>query len=58
MSIGFLFWLIMILWLLLGVWQGRPSTGPWNWYPLGGTIILWILLFMLGWHVFGFPIHG
>jgi len=59
MSIAFLFWLVMILWLLFGLWLGRPASGaPWNWSPVGGTVILWILLFMLGWRVFGFPIHG
>ena len=58
MSKAFLFWLIMVLWLLFGLWVGRPTPGAWAWQPLSGTIILWLLLFMLGWKVFGFPIHG
>jgi hypothetical protein len=59
MSIAFLYWLIMILWLLFSLWNGRrvaPNT-PWNWQPLGGSVILWILLFIIGWRIFGFPLH-
>jgi len=59
MSLAFLFWLIMILWLLFSLWWGgRGPTGAWSFGPaVGGSFILWILLFMLGWRVFGFPIH-
>lgn len=59
MSIGFLFWLLMILWLVLGcwlVWRPGPS-GPA--YPvLGGNLLLFILLALLGLKAFGFPVHG
>ena len=56
MSIGFIFWCIMLLVILgkLAVWRG-----------IGGPYILviseWILivlLFLLGWRVFGFIIQG
>jgi hypothetical protein len=60
MTIGFLFWLLMVLWLFFGVfWPHWPGagTGP-AWAPLGGSLLLWILLFLLGWHAFGFPIKG
>lgn len=57
MSIGFIFWLLMILWVIFGVY--------WNWPEdrahapgLGGTLLLFILLFLLGWKVFGFVIQG
>ena len=60
MSIGLLFWLLMVLWLVFGVCAHWPSgsSGPWGFVPFGGTILLWILLFLLGWHSFGFIIHG
>jgi hypothetical protein len=52
MSVGFLFWILMILWLVFGFWQ-------WGMTPLfGGNLLLWVLLALLGWKVFGFPIHG
>lgn len=56
MSIAFLFWLLMLLWLLFGAYTRRASIGtPWVW---GGDLLLWILLFLLGWRVFGWPIAG
>jgi hypothetical protein len=57
MSIALIFWIIMLLWLVLGFYQNwpAPNTRPW---PLGGHIILWILLALLGWKTFGPAIHG
>lgn len=55
MTIGFLFWLLMILWLLFGLWA---APRPLNHYWAGGHVLLWLLLFLLGWEVFGFPIKG
>lgn len=57
MSIGMLFWILMILWLVFGFWQWRP-TNQVNYAPFGGHILLWILLALLGWHEFGFILHG
>jgi hypothetical protein len=60
MTIGFLFWLLMLLWLVFGLywrWPGGAPVGP-AWGPVGGDLILFILLFLLGWKAFGFPIHG
>lgn len=54
MSLGFLFWLLMIIWLIFGFWQ----WGPANYAPFGGHLLLWVLLALLGIHVFGWPIHG
>jgi hypothetical protein len=59
MTIGFLFWLLMILWLIFGLFRNWPaSPGGTALYPVGGHLLLWILLFLLGWKAFGFPIHG
>ena len=54
-TIGFLFWLLMILSLIFG-WLAYPPTP--NWRPFGYSMLLWILLFLLGWKVFGWPIAG
>lgn len=53
MSLGLCFWIIMLLWLLLGLWHSWPQ--PWL---LGGNLMLFILLLLLGWHSFGAPIRG
>ena len=55
MSIGLLFWILMILWLL-----GWGYQRPWNvvGFGWGVDLLLFILLFLLGWHDFGFVIHA
>ena len=53
MSIGFIFWLLMLLSLIFGVWFfAQRQTGPMR--VTAGFI--WILLFLLGVQVFGWPI--
>jgi len=62
MTKGLLFWVIMLIWLVFGIffyWPKRtdptkPGSAPW---PLGGHIILWVLLALLGWQVFGAAIR-
>lgn len=56
MSISLLFWVIMIIWFLFGIWQSWPITGT-NGRTVGGHIVLFILLALLGWQVFGAAIH-
>ena len=59
MTIGFLFWLLMILWFLFGLYWNWPRNGSQPGYSVvGGNLLLFILLFLLGWKVFGFPIQG
>ena len=57
MSIGFVFWLLMILWLVFGIWAYR-GLAPANWPFAGGSAFMFILLFLVGWKVFGWPIAG
>jgi len=61
MTTGFLFWFLMILWLLFGLywhWPDNARSGPLAFGPLGGNLLLFILLFLVGWKLFGFPIQG
>lgn len=59
MSIGLLFWVIMFVWLLFGLWSNWPAAGAPNGFRgVGGTVILWVLLALLGWKVFGAAIHS
>lgn len=53
MSIGLLFWVIMVVGLLFGLYTNRASIYVWA----GNNFILWILLALLGWAVFGPAIH-
>lgn len=58
MTLGFLFWLLMILWLLFGLYWNRTDIQGGNYGILGGNLLLFVLLFLLGWKVFGFVIQG
>jgi hypothetical protein len=57
MPISMLFWFLFIVWVLFGGWAYQPDPTR-GWRPLGGHILLVILVFLLGWHVFGFVIKG
>jgi hypothetical protein len=57
MSLGILFWILMLLCLVFG-WYSNYGAGPnWRYGPFGGMIIVLILLGILGWHDFGAPVH-
>ncbi len=55
MSIGLLFWILMILWFFFDCSQRNWGEG---WKGFGGNLLLFVLLFLLGWHSFGFVLHG
>ena len=53
MSIGLLFWILMILWVVFGfVPLSNPQHRTW-----GGNLLLAILFALLGYAVFGAAIH-
>lgn len=54
MTKGTIFWLLMLLWLIFGAWSLWPRAGEVMWAPIGGSLLLFVLLFLLGWQVFGF----
>lgn len=56
MSIGLLFWVLMVIWIVFWGW-GRTAGGSPYW-PIYNGWLLFILLFLLGWHQFGFIIHN
>jgi hypothetical protein len=58
MSIGLLFWIIMIIgFIFYGFVTWRPVPGN-PYFNAAPNYIIWILLFLLGWGIFGPPIHG
>ncbi len=52
MPIGILFWVLMVLWALFGFGVIVLAGAPW-----GGNLLLFILLFLLGWRCFGFIVR-
>lgn len=53
MPIGILFWVLMILWFLFGLYWNRGDLRGGNYGVVGGNVLLFILLGLLGWRVFG-----
>jgi len=53
MTIGLLFWVIMVVGLLFGVYTNRATAVVWA----SNSLVLWVLLALLGWAVFGPALH-
>jgi hypothetical protein len=51
--IGILFWVLMILWFVFGLYWEGPSIREGRYGVLGGNVLLFVLLGLLGWRLFG-----
>lgn len=58
MSIGLLFWILMVLWFVLGAYSNWPNANAGPHFQMGSNLLLFVLLFLLGWGIFGFVIHS
>lgn len=56
MSIGLLFWVLFVIGFIFGGWSFRQPDQKWGFY--GGGFLILVLLFLLGWRVFGFIVQG
>jgi hypothetical protein len=56
-TIALLFWILMLLWVVGWTWIGWPRDPAYR-ASFGGGVGMWVLLFVLGWAVFGSPIKG
>ena len=56
MTFALAFWIGMFLWLVLGLWSNWPINQA-NSPAIVGSLLLFILVGLLGWHDFGAPIH-
>jgi hypothetical protein len=56
MSLGLAFWILMLIWLVFGIFVHVYPAGPYGLW--GGTLLLFVLLLLLGWQVFGAPLRG
>lgn len=54
MTLGFVFWILMLLWFAFGLWSSWPFTAK----GAGEKLLLFVLLILLGWNAFGPPIHS
>jgi len=53
MPLNVAFWVLMLVWVLFGLWTAWP-----NWPLVGGNLLLFLLFLVVGWKVFGAPLHG
>ena len=61
MPAGIWFWIIYVLCVVFGLWAWWPAAPPqgqaWGGFrPLGGILVIFILIGLLGWEVFGPPL--
>lgn len=59
MPLGILFYILILIWLLFGLywnWSQGPDGRP-NYGLVGGNLMLFMLFLILGWRVFGPPIQ-
>jgi hypothetical protein len=58
MSMGLMFWIIMLVWFIFGAWTGYNQPAGAGWWGWGSSLLVFVLFLILGWHAFGPPIHG
>ena len=59
MKMGLLIWILMLVWLLFGLWSQWPSgVGTADYRPVGGSVLLFLVVGLLGWKVFGPPLQA
>ena len=57
MTIGLVFWILMLIWLIFGfAYHGGVVPGAYGVW--GHSLLLFVLLLLLGWAAFGAPIRG
>ena len=52
MTLAILFWVIMVFWLLFIIGSNWPPKGQ-----LAGQLIVWVVIAIVGWQVFGPVVH-
>lgn len=57
MTKSMLFWILMLLWLILGLYLHWDVIHAGAYGLVGVNLLLFILLGLLGWRVFGSPVR-
>ena len=52
MPLGILFWVVYVVAIIFGVWSNYTPGQPW-FRAAGAYLVLWLLVGILGWSVFG-----
>lgn len=54
MTLGLAYWIIMLIWFVLGLYV---TWGVGSHFLVAGNLLLFLLFILLGWKVFGPPLH-
>lgn len=57
MTLALLYWILLLLYLILGAVGSWPKGEAKFGWAHGGGLLLFLLLLVLGWAEFGAPIH-
>jgi hypothetical protein len=55
MTLGLAYWVLMLIWLVFGLLVHFNVVS--GYAVLGNSVLLFILFLLLGWQVFGPPLH-
>ena len=58
MTMRLLFWVLMLLWLVLGSYFIYPVAASGSYGLAVNNLLVFVLLGLLGWKVFGQPVSG
>ncbi len=58
MTFSLLFWILMLLWAFFGIAPAWPTGATPAYRAFVGSLLLFILIGLLGWKVFGQPLHS
>ncbi len=53
MTLGMAFWVLMLIWAVFIGWRGWADR-----VSFGGNLLIFVLFLLLGWRVFGAPLHA
>ena len=56
MTLGLCYWILMLIWLVFGVLVHFAFVVG-TYTVVGNSVLLFILFLLLGWQVFGPPLH-
>jgi hypothetical protein len=55
MTLGLAYWVLMLVWFVFGLLVHFGMVGTAG--PIGSVLLLFVLFLLLGWQVFGPPLH-
>jgi membrane protein YdbS with pleckstrin-like domain len=57
MPLGILFWVVYVIAIVFGFWSNYEAAQPMWFRRAGAYLVLWLLVGVLGWEVFGPVVH-